>query len=86
MADLFKAISDQSRREILELLKNGRMSAGDIYSHFDMTSATVSHHLSLLKESDLVRTEKVGKFILYELNCSVLDELLLWILSLKEDK
>lgn len=78
-----KAISDPTRREILSLLKEGRKSAGDISDHFNMTGATISHHLSILKEAELISDERVGKFIYYELNMTVLDEILNWITSLK---
>ena len=84
-AETFKALSDPVRREILQLLKNGRMSAGDIGSHFDMTGATVSYHLKILKKADLVWEKKEKNFIYYELNASVLEELMLWISDLKGD-
>lgn len=82
-AETFKALSDPVRREILQLLKNGRMSAGDIGSHFDMTGATVSYHLKILKKADLVWETKEKNFIFYELNTSVLEEIMLWISDLK---
>lgn len=82
-AETFKALSDPVRREILQLLKNGRMSAGDIGSHFDMTGATVSYHLKILKKADLVWETKEKNFIFYELNASVLEEIMLWISDLK---
>lgn len=82
----FKALSDDYRRQILEMLKNGKMTAGDISSRFDMTQATVSHHLSILKEADLVRIERVGKYIYYELNTTVLDDVINWIIAFKEVK
>lgn len=78
-----RALSDPIRREILTLLKGGRMSAGDITSHFDVTGASISRHLSVLKEADLIRDERDGKFIFYELNASVLEEILWWISDLK---
>ena len=78
-----KALSDPIRREILNLLKAGRMSAGDISARFDVTGAAVSRHLSVLKEADLIRDKREGKFIFYELNASVLEEILLWITELK---
>lgn len=84
-AETFKALSDPVRREILQLLKNGRMSAGDIGSHFDMTGATVSYHLKILKKADLVWEKKEKNFIFYELNTSVLEEIMLWISDLKGD-
>lgn len=76
-----KALSDPIRREILELLKQGRMSAGDISGHFEVTGASISRHLSVLKEADLIRDEREGKFIFYELNTSVLEDTLLYIKS-----
>ena len=78
-----KALADPTRREILELLKTGRMSAGELGAHFDMTAAAVSRHLSVLKEADLIRDTRQGKFIIYELNASVLEEILLWVTQLK---
>ena len=78
-----KALSDPIRREILNLLKNGRMSAGDIASHFDISDAAISRHLSVLKEANLIRDTREGKFIFYDLNSSVLEELLLWVSDLK---
>ena len=78
-----KALSDPIRREILNLLKCGRLSAGEITDHFDVTPASISRHLSVLKEADLVRDQREGKFIFYELNTSVLEETLLWLTSLK---
>ncbi len=81
-----KALSDPIRREILNLLKGGRMAAGDIASHFDVTDAAISRHLSVLKEADLIRDKREGKFIYYELNASVLEEILLWIKDLKGEQ
>lgn len=78
-----KALSDPIRREILNLLKSGRMSAGDISSHFPVTDASISRHLSVLKEADLIRDTREGKFIYYDLNASVLEEIMLWITQLK---
>ena len=81
----FKALSDPVRREILTLLKSGRMSAGEIGSHFDMTGATISYHLSILKKADLVHESKYKNFVYYELNTSVVEELMAWLSNLKED-
>jgi Predicted transcriptional regulators len=81
----FKALSDDYRRQILELLKSGPMTAGEICAHFDLTGATVSHHLSLLKHADLVRIRKDGKYIFYELNATVFEEVIAWIMTLKGD-
>ena len=78
-----KALSDPIRREILNLLKSGQLSAGEISSHFPVTDASISRHLSVLKEADLIRDTRKGKFIFYELNASVLEEVLLWITDLK---
>ena len=80
-----KALADPIRRDILNLLKNGRMSAGEITSHFSVTAASISRHLSVLKDADLVRDKREGQFIFYELNVSVLEEIMLWITDLKGD-
>lgn len=80
-----KALADPIRREILNLLKSGRMSAGDITEHFPVTGASISRHLSVLKDADLIRDTREGKFIFYELNASVLEEIMLWITDLKGD-
>ena len=79
----FKALSDPVRREILTLLKSGRMSAGEIGRHFDMTGATISYHLSILKKADLVHESKYKNFVYYELNTSVVEELMAWLSNLK---
>lgn len=81
-----KALSDPTRRDILNLLKKGSMSAGEICSHFDMTGATISHHLAKLKEVDLIRETKDKNYIYYSLNASVLEEVLLWLEGFKEGK
>lgn len=81
----FKALSDLNRREILNLLKEGPMTAGEIAEHFQVSGATVSHHLSVLKEAGLVLDDRRGKYIYYELNMSVVDELLGWVSALKGD-
>ncbi len=78
-----KALADPIRREILNLLKDGRMSAGEIVDHFTVTGASISRHLSVLKDADLIRDTREGKFIYYELNVSVLEEIMLWITDLK---
>jgi len=83
MQQTLKALSDPIRREILNLLKSGRMSAGDISGHFPVTDASISRHLSVLKEADLSRDTREGKFIFYDLNTSVLEEVMLWIKMLK---
>ncbi len=81
-----KALADPIRREILNMLKNGKMSAGEIAAHFPVTDASVSRHLSVLKDADLIRDNREGKFIFYELNTSVLEEVMLWIKDLKEGR
>jgi len=81
-----KALADPIRREILNILKAGRMSAGEITDHFPVTGASISRHLSVLKEADLVRDTREGQFIFYELNASVLEEMLLWVKDLKGDQ
>lgn len=78
-----KALADPTRREILNLLKKGKLSAGEITDHFDITAAAISRHLSILKEADLIWDTRDGKFIFYELNASVLEEIMLWITDLK---
>ena len=83
MQNTLKALADPIRRQILELLKGGRLSAGEITAHFDVTAAAISRHLSVLKEADLIRDTRQGKFIYYELNASVLEEILWWISDLK---
>ena len=82
-AETFKALSDPARREILEMLKSGSLSAGDIASKFDMTGATISYHLSILKKADLIRERRDKNFIFYELNTSVFEELMLWFSQFK---
>ena len=83
LQNTLKALSDPIRREILNLLKSGRLSAGEICDHFDVTGASISRHLSVLKEAELIRDTREGKFIYYDLNTSVLEEILLWITDLK---
>ena len=83
LQNTLKALSDPIRREILNLLKSGRLSAGEICEHFDVTGASISRHLSVLKEADLIRDTREGKFIYYDLNASVLEEILLWVNDLK---
>ena len=81
-----KALSDPIRREILDMLKAGRLSAGEIAEKFPVSGAAISKHLSVLKEADLIRDTREGKFIFYELNASVLEEVMLWLTALKGDK
>lgn len=82
-AETFKALSDPVRREILTILKDGRMSAGEIGTHFEMTGATISYHLSILKKSGLVFETKEKNYIYYTLNTSVVEEVMLWLSELK---
>ena len=86
LQNTLKALSDPIRREILNLLKAGRLSAGEISDRFDVTAASISRHLSVLKEADLIRDTREGKFIYYDLNASVLEEVLLWISQLKGEE
>ncbi len=83
LQNTLKALSDPTRREILNSLKKGRLSAGEIAEQFDMSFAAVSRHLSVLKDADLIRDTREGKFIFYDLNASVLEEIMLWIKDLK---
>lgn len=80
-----KALADPTRREILNLLKSGRLAAGEITDRFPVTAAAISRHLSVLKEAELIRDCREGKYIYYELNASVLEELMLWLAELKGD-
>lgn len=80
-----KALSDPIRREILNLLKKGRMPAGEITAHFSVSAPAISRHLSVLKEADLIRDTREGKIIFYEINTSVLEETMLWLADLKGD-
>ena len=82
-AETFKALSDPVRRQILELLKKGSLSAGDIASHFEMTGATISYHLKILKQADLIFETREKNYVYYQLNTSVLEEIMLWISTLK---
>ncbi len=86
LQQMLKALADPIRREILNLLKHGRMAAGEIADRFSVTGASVSRHLSVLKEADLVRDTREGQFIFYELNTSVLEEMILWVTDLKGEK
>ena len=80
--ETFKALSDPTRREILQLLRRGALPAGEIAEHFNMTGATISHHLSVLKNAGLVDAERRGTYIYYEINLSVLEEILSWMTGL----
>lgn len=83
MQDTLHALADPTRREILNLLKQSRLSAGEISNHFSISGAAISRHLSVLKDADLIRDEREGKFFYYELNATVLEEILLWLSELK---
>ena len=85
LQNTLKALADPIRREILNMLKSGKMSAGEIVDKFPVTGASISRHLSVLKDADLIRDTREGKFIYYELNASVLEEIMLWITDLKGD-
>ena len=85
-AETFKALSDPIRREILMLLRGGRMSAGEIGTHFDLTGASMSYHLSILKKADLIRETRRKNYIDYELNTSVVEGVMLWLSELKGEK
>ena len=82
-AETFKALSDPARREMLLLLRGGRLSAGEIGSHFDMTGATISYHLGVLKKAELVFESREKNYIYYDLNTSVVEEVMLWLSQLK---
>ncbi len=84
-AETFKALSDPVRREILMLLRHGSLSAGEIGTHFDMSGATISYHLSILKKADLIWESRQKNFIYYELNTSAVEEIMLWLSNLKGD-
>ena len=86
MNSLFKALNDQTRRDIIELLKRGDLTAGEIADHFEISKPSISHHLDMLKQADIVSSEKKGQFIYYSLNTSVVDEIISWFLKLKAKK
>lgn len=83
LQETLKALSDPTRREILQLLRRGSKSAGEISDQFDITAAAISRHLSVLKDADLIRDQREGKFIIYTLNTSVLEDVLFWVSNLK---
>ncbi|NLO85801.1 MAG: winged helix-turn-helix transcriptional regulator [Clostridiales bacterium] len=85
LQDTMKALADPTRRKILQVLKQGRRSAGEIGAEFSISGAAVSRHLALLKEADLIRCQREGKFIFYEINLSVIQEALAWLAQLGED-
>ncbi|WP_080056501.1 autorepressor SdpR family transcription factor [Spirosoma aerolatum] len=84
MNTLFKALNDPTRRQILDLLREGDLNAGDIAERFDMTKPSISHHLDLLRQAGLVEATKQGQFVNYSLNTTVMDELLAWLLSFQK--
>ncbi len=84
MNQLFKALNDATRREILELLKERNRTAGEIAEHFNISKPSISHHLDLLKRADLVYSEKKGQYVHYSLNTSILEDVLTWIIKLKD--
>lgn len=86
LQDTLRALADPTRREILTLLKTGRRPAGEITAHFSVTAAAISRHLSVLKEADLIRDHREGKYIFYELNTSVLEDIMLWLTALKGEE
>lgn len=86
MNQLFKALNDSTRREILELLKESDLTAGDIADNFDMSKPSISHHLNLLKNANLVKNIKKGQFVFYSLNTTVFDELMSWLMQFKDVK
>ena len=85
LQETLKALADPTRRQIVQLLKSGRLSSGDIGERFNITAAAISRHLSVLKEAGLIRDTREGKYIFYEVNLSVLEELLSWLIDFKED-
>ena len=84
MNNLFKALNDETRRKILDLLKEGDMNAGEIADEFNISKPSISHHLDLLKQAGLISSEKKGQFVEYSLNTSILDDVLSWIYKLKQ--
>ena len=84
MNSLFKALNDETRRQIIELLKDKDMNAGEIADRFQISKPSISHHLDILKRADLITSEKKGQFIQYSLNTSILEDLLSWVLTLKK--
>ncbi|AGC78566.1 DNA-binding transcriptional ArsR family regulator [Nonlabens dokdonensis] len=84
MNSLFKALNDETRRQIVELLKEKDMNAGEIAEQFNISKPSISHHLDILKRADLITSEKKGQFVEYSLNTSILEDLISWILTLKK--
>lgn len=85
LQNTLRALADPTRREILQMLRKGSKTAGEIGEHFDITGAAISRHLSVLKEADLIRDQRDGKYIIYTLNTSVLEDVLFWVSNLKGD-
>ena len=85
MKDIFKALSDSTRRSILEMLKEQKLTASEIAEHFDMSQASVSQHLKILRLNDLIYSERKGKYLYYHLNLSVFEEVIKWIIQFKQD-
>jgi DNA-binding transcriptional ArsR family regulator len=86
LGDTFKALSDKTRREILMMLKNGDMTAGEIARRFSTTHATISHHLKMLRDVNLVSVERQGQNIVYSLNTTVFQDLLAWLVNFREQE
>lgn len=84
MNAIFKALNDATRREILELLKEKDLSAGDIATSFDISKPSISHHLDILKRADLIASEKKGQFVIYSINTTIMEDVLQWILTFKK--
>jgi DNA-binding transcriptional ArsR family regulator len=84
MNDIFKALNDETRRQILSMLKKKDMSAGEIADKFNISKPSISHHLEILKRAGLVTSEKQGQFIIYSVNTTIIDDLLQWVLTLKK--
>jgi len=85
MKDIFKALSDSTRRSILEMLKEQKLTASEIAEHFDMSQASVSQHLKILRLNDLIYSERKGKYLYYHLNLSVFEEVIKWVVQFKQD-
>jgi ArsR family transcriptional regulator len=84
MNDIFKALNDATRREILDLLKQKDLSAGEIAAAFNISKPSISHHLDILKRADLITSEKNGQFIIYSINTTIMEDVLQWILTFKK--
>ena len=84
MNAIFKALNDVTRREILELLKEKDLTAGDIATSFDISKPSISHHLDILKRADLIASEKKGQYVIYSINTTIMEDVLQWILTFKK--